>query len=273
MNGKEPVLLTPIRKQYLWGTEDWMLSYLHEGLGQAPLLIKIITAKEALSVQVHPDDELAARYGHRNGKTEMWYVTDCQPGAYLYYGLKHKISQEEFLKRIHNETILEVCRKVPVKKGDVFYIPAGLIHAIGKGITVAEIQQSSDVTYRVYDYRREDENHKMRPLHIEQAAKAAGFLPPLQGHRPMGPRLRKEGYFKTLLVQCPYFTVYRLEIENTLEGAETDSFQSLLVLEGQGELITGEKSRSLRAGESIYLPEGMGGYCIRGKLEILISEV
>lgn len=273
MNQKEPVVLTPIRKQYIWGTEDWMLSCLHQGFEDVPLLIKVITAKDALSVQVHPDDELAARYGHRNGKTEMWYVTDCEPGAYLYYGLKHKISQEEFLKRIRNETILEVCRKVPVKKGDVFYIPAGLIHAIGKGITVAEIQQSSDVTYRVYDYERVDENHKKRPLHIEQAAKAAGFLPPLQGHRPMGPRIQKDGYLKTLLVQCPYFTVYRFEIESRMEGMVTNSFQSLLILEGQGELLTGAENRKLTAGECIFLPKEMSRYQISGKLQLLMSEV
>lgn len=109
----------------------------------------------------------------------MWYVLDCEPGAYLYYGLKHKISEDEFRKRIQNQTILEVCRKMPVKKGDVFYIPAGLLHAIGAGITVAEIQQSSDVTYRVYDYNRENANHEKRPLHIEKAALVAGFMPPL----------------------------------------------------------------------------------------------
>lgn len=121
----------------------------------------------------------------------MWYVLDCEPGAYLYYGLKHKISEDEFRKRIQNQTILEVCRKMPVKKGDVFYIPAGLLHAIGAGITVAEIQQSSDVTYRVYDYNRENANHEKRPLHIEKAALVAGFMPPLAGHRPMGPHIRK----------------------------------------------------------------------------------
>ena len=112
----QPQKLTPIRKEYIWGTEDWMLSWFNEGMEQVPLLIKIIKAREALSVQVHPGDEFAREEEHKNGKTEMWYVLDCEPGAYLYYGLKHKISEDEFRKRIKNQTILEVCRKIPVKK-------------------------------------------------------------------------------------------------------------------------------------------------------------
>lgn len=263
--------LEPIRKEYIWGTEDWVLSYLHEGYEEVPLLIKIITAHDALSVQVHPGDAYARAEEGGSGKTEMWYVLDCEPGAYLYYGLKHKISANEFLKRIQNQTILEVCRKVPVKKGDVFYIPAGLLHAIGKGITVAEIQQSSNITYRVYDYNREDANHQKRPLHIEKAALVAGFMPPLQGHRPMGPRIQKNGYSRTLLVQCPYFVVQLYEIEEQMEREVTKDFQSILVLEGEGSLADAEGAYPLAAGDSLFLPKGTV-YRITGRLQILISE-
>ena len=128
----QPMKLEAIRKEYIWGTEDWMLSDLHEEVEHSALLVKIITARENLSVQVHPGNAYALEKENSSGKTEMWYVLDCEPGAFLYYGLKHKISASEFLKRIRNDTILEVCQKVSVKKGDVFYIPAGLIHAIGK---------------------------------------------------------------------------------------------------------------------------------------------
>ncbi|MGN0335579.1 MAG: class I mannose-6-phosphate isomerase [Lachnospiraceae bacterium] len=273
MKKSGPIRLTPVRKEYIWGTEDWMLSFLQEGFEEVPLLVKIITAREALSVQVHPTDDFAREQEHGSGKTEMWYVLDCEPGAYLYYGLKHKISPNEFMKRIRNDSILEVCRKMPVKKGDVFYIPAGLLHAIGKGITLAEIQQSSNITYRVYDYHREDANHQTRPLHIDKAAQVAGFLPPLQGHRPMGPRIQKEGYFRTLLVQCPYFTVHRYEIETVLAHKTGESFQSLLILEGEGILSTETASLELKSGDSIFLPEGTGDYRICGTLELLISEV
>lgn len=221
---KGPVKLTPVTKEYIWGREDWMLSWLHEGMEEVPLLIKIIHAREALSVQVHPGDDFAQKTEQKSGKTEMWYVLDCEPGAYLYYGLKHRISEEEFRKRIRNQTILEVCRKVPVKRGDVFYIPSGLLHAIGAGITVAEIQQSSDLTYRVYDYNRENEAHEKRPLHIDQAAQVAGFMPPLAGHHPMGQRVQKNGYSRTLLVQCPYFVVQLYEIEKSCPGNTLRSF-------------------------------------------------
>ncbi len=266
-----PKKLEPIRKEYIWGTEDWMLSWLHEGLEDCPLLIKIIRAREALSVQVHPGNEFAREREHKNGKTEMWYVLDCEPGAYLYYGLKHKISPEEFRKRIQNQTILEVCRKVPVRKGDVFYIPAGLLHAIGAGITVAEIQQSSDVTYRVYDYNRENAFHEKRELHIDKAALVAGFMPPLAGHHPMGPRLQKNGYSRTLLVQCPYFVVQLYKIETSCEGDTRKGFRSLLILEGEGVLTGGGRSLRLGAGMSIWLPEGMDFYRIEGKLKLLVS--
>ena len=198
-------------------------------------------------------------------------MLDCEPGAYLYYGLKHKISEDEFRKRVQNQTILEVCRKMPVKKGDVFYIPAGLLHAIGAGITVAEIQQSSDVTYRVYDYNRENANHEKRPLHIEKAALVAGFMPPLAGHRPMGPRIRKNGYSRTLLVQCPYFVVQLYEISESVTDDTAEGFQSLLILEGEGVLKTSFGEMSLKAGDSIYLPKETGSYQIIGTLQLLRS--
>jgi len=273
MKERGPARLTPVRKEYIWGTEDWMLSCLHEGFEDTPLLIKIIRAREALSVQVHPGDAFAREEGERNGKTEMWYVLDCEPGAYLYYGLKHKVSPNEFLKRIQNQTILEICQRMPVKKGDVFYIPAGLIHAIGRGITVAEIQQSSDITYRVYDYNREDANHERRPLHIEKAARAAGFMPPLRGHRPQGPRIQKNGYSRTLLVQCPYFVVQLYEVEEQVEKLEIHSFCSLLVLEGEGSLGSSAGSFKLSQGDSFFLPKEMGSVRLSGKLKLLISEV
>lgn len=269
----DPVKLKPVRKNYIWGTEDWMLSRLHEGLEDIPLLIKIITAREALSVQVHPEDALARELEHAGGKTEMWYVLDCEPGAYLYYGLKHRISVNEFQKRVRNQTILEVCRKTAVKKGDVFYIPAGQIHAIGKGITVAEVQQSSDITYRVYDYNREDANHQRRALHIDKALLAADFMPSLSGRHPMGPRVQKNGYSRTLLVQCPHFVVQLYEIEEYMEENVRKSFQSLLVLEGEGSLKSAHKSIKLSKGDSIFLPKEAGACRVTGRLQILLSEV
>ncbi len=268
----QPLKLEPIQKEYIWGTEDWMLSDLHDGIEHTPLLVKIITAKENLSVQVHPGNEYALEKENSSGKTEMWYVLDCEPGAFLYYGLKHKISANEFLKRIKNDTILEVCQKVPVKKGDVFYIPAGLLHAIGKGIRVAEVQQNSNITYRVYDYHRQDANQNFRPLHIKQAEDVTGFMPPLMGHHPMGQRSLKNGYYKTLLVRCPYFQVSRIEVETVMKKSASDANHSLLVLEGNGKLIYDNSVMEMKVGDSIYLSNGMGTYEVQGRVQLLLSE-
>lgn len=273
MNGIRPVKLEAIRKEYIWGTEEWLFSALHEECSTVPLLIKKITANEALSVQVHPNDEFAKAEEGCSGKTEMWYVLDCEPDAYLYYGLKHQISPNEFQKRIQNGTITEVCRKMPVKKGDVFYIPAGLVHAIGKGITVAEVQQSSNITYRIFDYLREDEKGQRRELHISKAAQVAGFRPPLQGHRPMGLCQKKEGYEKTLLVQCPYFIVNHYRVKTVMDSREGENALAIYVIEGKGTLSVENETMELNAGDCIFVPKEVKNYEIRGKLEILISEV
>lgn len=273
MNGIRPVKLEAIRKEYIWGTEEWLFSALHEECSTVPLLIKKITANEALSVQVHPNDEFAKAEEGCSGKTEMWYVLDCEPDAYLYYGLKHQISPNEFQKRIQNGTITEVCRKMPVKKGDVFYIPAGLVHAIGKGITVAEVQQSSNITYRIFDYLREDEKGQRRELHISKAAQVAGFRPPLQGHRPMGLCQKKEGYEKTLLVQCPYFIVNHYRVKTVMDSREGENALAVYVIEGKGTLSVENETMELNAGDCIFVPKEVKNYEIRGKLEILISEV
>ena len=268
----QPIKLGAIRKEYIWGTEDWVLSDLHDEVEHSELLVKIITARENLSVQVHPGNEYALEKENSTGKTEMWYVLDCEPGAFLYYGLKHKISASEFLKRIKNDTILEVCQKVSVKKGDVFYIPAGLIHAIGKGIKVAEVQQNSNITYRVYDYHRQDDHHNFRPLHIKQAEEVAGFMPPLMGHHPMGVRKAKEGYYKTLLVRCPYFQVERIEIETVWKSGICEKEQSLLILGGGGKFICDHAEWELKAGDSIYIPKKTASYEIKGKVQVLLSK-
>lgn len=273
MNGTRPIKLDAIKKEYLWGQEDWLLSYLHEGYENVPLLIKKITARDSLSVQVHPNDTYAREKEGSNGKTEMWYVLDCEPDAYLYYGLKHQISMNEFLKRIQNGTITEVCKKTPVKKGDVYYIPAGMVHAIGKGITVLEIQQSSNITYRVYDYQREDQYHHRRELHIKQASEVTGFLPALQGHRPMGICKKGQGYEEQLLMQCPYFCVNSYHIKNEFRFLTKKNFFHIYVVSGEGELCMAEETISLAEGESLYIPENMGEFVVRGNLEIVVSEV
>lgn len=227
-----------------------------------PILAKFIDAKGDLSIQVHPSNEYALAHEHQFGKTEMWYVLDCEPGATLYYGFQHQISREEFQQRIQNNTLTEVLNAVPVEKGDLFFIPAGTLHAIRKGIVVAEIQQNSNVTYRIYDYGRVGADGKPRQLHIQQALEVTQRTPP-----------QPDPDFHGHLAQCPYFTVDVMEGRFTLDCGP-ESFVSVLVLEGTGAFWEGDESMSLRKGESLFIPAGAGQCRLEGDgLKCLVTRV
>ena len=227
-----------------------------------PILAKFIDAKGDLSIQVHPSNEYALAHEHQFGKTEMWYVLDCEPGATLYYGFQHQISREEFQQRIQDNTLTEVLNAVPVEKGDLFFIPAGTLHAIRKGIVVAEIQQNSNVTYRIYDYGRVGADGKPRQLHIQQALEVTQRTPP-----------QPDPDFHGHLPQCPYFTVDVMEGRFTLDCGP-ESFVSVLVLEGTGALWEGDESMSLRKGESLFIPAGAGQCRLEGDgLKCLVTRV
>ena len=227
-----------------------------------PILAKFIDAKGDLSIQVHPSNEYALAHEHQFGKTEMWYVLDCEPGATLYYGFQHQISREEVQQRIQDNTLTEVLNAVPVEKGDLFFIPAGTLHAIRKGIVVAEIQQNSNVTYRIYDYGRVGADGKPRQLHIQQALEVTQRTPP-----------QPDPDFHGHLAQCPYFTVDVMEGRFTLDCGP-ESFVSVLVLEGTGALWEGDESMSLRKGESLFIPAGAGQCRLEGDgLKCLVTRV
>ncbi|MBR6873375.1 MAG: class I mannose-6-phosphate isomerase [Ruminococcus sp.] len=233
-----------------------------------PILIKLIDAKDNLSVQVHPDNEYAQRVEGEYGKTEMWYVVDCDEGAELLYGFKHEISKEEFAERIKNNTLLEVTDNVPVHRGDVFFIEAGTLHAIGKGILIAEIQQNSNTTYRIYDYGRVGKDGKPRELHIEKAQDVTKLAPAKQ--YPDTPAEQHEGYTSKLLASCEYFTTYVLDItgEAQLE-ADGASFNSLLILEGEG--TAGEVE--FKKGDSIFVTAGTGKYTVKGNCRAILTKI
>ena len=227
-----------------------------------PILAKFIDAKGDLSIQVHPSNEYALAHEHQFDKTEMWYVLDCEPGATLYYGFQHQISREEFQQRIQDNTLTEVLNAVPVEKGDLFFIPAGTLHAIRKGIVVAEIQQNSNVTYRIYDYGRVGADGKPRQLHIQQALEVTQRTPPQ-------PDPDSHGH----LAQCSYFTVDMMEGRFTLDCGP-ESFVSVLVLEGAGALWEGDESMTLRKGESLFIPAGAGQCRLEGDgLKCLVTRV
>jgi len=263
---------------------DALLSNTRETLGTNnadtdvfPILIKLIDAKEDLSIQVHPDNGYALAHGGDLGKTEMWYVLDAREDAMLYYGFSRAVTKEELRERILNNTVTEVLNRVPVKKGDMFFIEAGTIHAIGKGIVIAEIQQNSDTTYRVNDYDRTDAQGKKRELHIEKALDVtnSGFVPSPPGTPVFEHRT---GYRAARLASCEFFTVDYLIVDTSAQlFCDGKSFVSLLFIEGNGCVrfenpMYGEDGLiEAQKGDSFFLPAGTGTYRIEGKCRVLVT--
>lgn len=235
-----------------------------------PVLIKIIDAKNNLSIQVHPDDEYAKRVEHEFGKTEIWYVLDADDDAQLIYGFKNKISKEDFRKAIENNTLPEILNSVKVKKGDLFFIEAGTVHAIGKGTLIAEIQQNSNSTYRVYDYGRLGKDGKPRELHIDKAVDVTVTEPPKYGTKPQGEPENISGGKKQLLTKCDLFTVYRYDCESEITlNADNSSFNHILIIDGCGKI----NSREFKKGDSFFVPAGFGEYKIEGNAEIIMTKI
>ena len=230
-----------------------------------PLLIKLIDARDRLSVQVHPNDEYAQRIEGEYGKTEMWYVVDCEPGAQLIYGFNRDLSRDEFRRRIENNTLTEVCNVVPVSKGDVFFIQAGTLHAIGAGILIAEVQQNSNTTYRVSDYGRLGADGKPRALHIDKAVDVTVTSPPALPYGPVGEWLTVNGGLRRDLAACDLFTAALLKVTGDCPVCANDSFLSLLCLEGQAQLICGRIRLPMHKGSSIFLPAGLSAQLIAGQ--------
>lgn len=237
-----------------------------------PILIKLIDAKDRLSVQVHPDDEYALSHEGEYGKTEMWYVVDCDEDAKLIYGFNQDISRGEFLERINNNNLSPVCNYVPVKKGDVFFIDAGTMHAIGKGILIAEVQQNSNTTYRVSDYGRLGADGKPRELHIKQAIEVTKTQRPTKPYGAVGDvTLYPFGTVREL-ASCEYFTTELIYLDGNVGIYDNDSFISLLILDGAASLsYTGGMMR-LKKGDSVFVPAGLK-VRLTGTAEIMYSHM
>lgn len=235
-----------------------------------PILIKIIDAKNDLSVQVHPDNEYAMRVENEYGKTECWYILDCEEDAELIYGFNRTISSEEFKEKIADNTFLETVNKVRVKKGDLFFIEAGTLHAIGKGILLAEIQQNSNTTYRVYDYGRLGADGKPRDLHVAKAIDVTNCTPPTRSTNPEGELIVCDGYSRQLLTKCDLFNVEKVSVNNEfIYNADEKSFVSILVTDGNGFIDTIE----IKKGDSLFIPANYGAFTVSGNLEIIITRV
>ncbi|ATV25761.1 type I phosphomannose isomerase catalytic subunit [Prevotella intermedia] len=232
-----------------------------------PLLIKFIDASKQLSIQVHPNDEQAKAKGLKRGKTEMWYVMESAPDATLLSGLKRAITPEEYKAMVENDTITDALCEYRVGEGDVFYLPAGRIHSIGTGTFLAEIQETSDVTYRIYDFKRKDKDGNYRQLHTEAAAECIDYSVESDYRTKYEPR-KNEG---VELAQCTHFTtsVYDLDEPMLLDYSELDSFVVLIALSGECTLSTGDAETQLRAGETVLLPATTQTLNVSGTVKFL----
>ena len=230
-----------------------------------PLLIKLITAKDKLSVQVHPNDEYAKRVENDLGKTEAWYVVDAEEGASLIVGTKD-CDKEIFKKAIEDGNLDKYLNKIPVKKGDFFYVQSGLVHAICEGILIAEIQQSSDTTYRVYDYNRG------REIHVEKALDVIDFS--LKGENTQGITIKNDGYDKTYLCLGEYFTIQKYEVNTSVkEASDEDRFYLFTCVDGEGTIKYNGGEEKISMGDSIFIPASLGEYELCGKFTLLKSYV
>ena len=237
---------------------------------QFPLLFKYLDAREDLSIQVHPNDELAVKRHNSFGKTEMWYVMQADDDARLIVGFKEKSSQKEYLKNLENKTLINILDTKNVKKGDVFFLATGTVHAIGAGIVIAEIQQTSDITYRIYDFDRVDANGNLRELHVDLALDAINYnVVDAQKDYSKVDNTANE------LVNCPYFTTNFIPLDGTMKfDKNNDSFSVYMCVEGSFELIHKEEKYRYKTGETILIPAEMSDFEIKGKasvLEIYIS--
>ena len=247
----------------------------HNGYRKFPLLIKILDASDVLSVQVHPGDEYANI--HENGelgKTEMWYVIDAEPGAKLVYGVRHGVSREEFRHSLEQGRLEDCLRELEVKPGDVLYIPAGLVHAVGAGILICEIQQNSDTTYRVYDWNRVDDQGKSRELHKEKALDVIDFEGRYQGIGLPGLTLQEEGCRRILYVACDYFAMEKLIIKGTMDLClDGKRFQTLTCVEGSAVIRYEGGSEELGAGSSCLVPASLKTVDITGNGTVIRAYV
>lgn len=241
------------------------------GMEPFPLLIKLIDARRDLSVQVHPSDATACREKGEQGKTEMWYVVDCEPGSTLFLGFSRAVTPEELRQRAKDGTICEVLNRVNVHPGDVFFVRPGTVHAIGAGILVAEIQQNSDTTFRVYDYNRLGADGKPRQLHLDRAVEVMNYAP-VPGTGDTLPPCPPDGVQEVLA--CEYFRVRRAEVKTRIDLAtDGESFTHLMCVRGEGNIVCSGESYPFRQGDSYFLPAALGEYAVEGDGSLVLSGV
>ncbi len=253
------------------GHDNW--GWKCQSLERFPILVKLIDARENLSVQVHPGDDYALNHEDEYGKNEMWYIIDCEEGAGIYCGFNQDVTPEEVQRRIAEDTILEVLNWVPVKPGDAFYISAGTVHAIGKGILLCEVQQSSNCTYRLYDYRRKDKYGNQRELHLE---KALAVLDYKKYEVPVyeDACIQRPGYSCHILSRCKYFETVRYQVQDSLcLEVDNDSFYSIVCVAGEGSISGKDGNMAFMAGDSLFLPMQEAYFTVTGSCDLIVTHI
>ena len=242
--------------------------------GELPILIKLIDAEKDLSIQVHPDDAYAKKHEGQLGKTELWYVLRAQAGATLVYGFAHDVTPQLVRQTIAQNTLMRHMQAVPVHEGDVFLIEPGTIHAIGGGVLLAEVQESSNITYRVYDYGRRDKLGNLRQLHIEKALSVMNFkaAPLIRQHQRIiqyAPGMAKE-----LVGRCRYFQVERLRTTGRCVVPTTEeTCYAMVIFSGRGKIITEGEQLSVQKGDTVFVPACQGELLLEGDLEMLLVQI
>lgn len=247
----------------------------HAGESELPILIKFIDAKKDLSVQVHPTDAYAREHENgQRGKTEMWYVLDAGKDASLIYGLRYGVSRQQMRQMIREGSVTKILQKVPVKKDDLFFIEAGTIHAIGAGTLVAEIQENSNLTYRLYDYDRVGKDGKKRQLHVDKALQVANLRSSAEPRQPLRVLKYRQGVASELLCRCRYFEVYRMIVNTERRQkvhyrADEVSFRVLLCVNGCGMIRFENTEIIFYKGDCIFVPADSVMLSIHGQAQFL----
>ena len=237
-----------------------------------PLLIKFINARQDLSIQVHPDDETAARQGKMRGKTEMWYLMQSDADAKLYCGLKQQITPEQYKAMVEDGSICDALAQYPVKEDDVFFLPAGRIHTIGAGCFLTEIQQTSDVTYRIYDFKRKDKDGNYRQLHTEEAAEAIDYTVH-DDYRTQYTPCKNQA---VQVADCPYFTtcIYDIDRPTPIDAIKQDTFVALIIVKGEGTVTTDDgEAVSVKAGDTLLIAAENSHLQVAGNMKLLETHI
>jgi len=260
--------LTDLLEDY---PDDILGTAVHKRFGkQFPLLFKFLDAREDLSIQVHPNDALAKERHNSFGKTEMWYVMQADEGSRIIVGFNHKSSAEEYLEKLESKKLIDILNEVPAKKGDVYFLETGTIHAIGAGIVIAEIQQTSDITYRIYDWDRVDANGNGRQLHVQEALDAMNY-----NTTDTQKEYTKEENTSNAMVDCPYFTTNFLPLNGTANITKNgESFTVYICTEGEYTIEMDGETYNFKKGDTVLVPAAVGAFSLAGEatlLEIYIS--